>query len=81
MRYYRALLPSVQLAVKVAGIVLVAAILIVFGVRYSTARHVARAAEQRECALKMELIKARNPVIRAYWRPADPCVALAVVGR
>ena len=44
-----------------------------------TTVHAARKAEERVCAAELREVKARNPVVRAYLAPADPCLALRVV--
>ena len=39
----------------------------------------ARDAEQRVCAAEIRALRARNPIVRTYWRPADDCLALSIL--
>ena len=73
----RTLQPEIYLFVCALAV----AAIVAGGLWTVTTVHAARSAEQRVCAAKVEMLKARNPVIRTYWRPADDCLALRVLAK
>jgi hypothetical protein len=79
MRLYRALTDGAQFAVKALAF---AAIVGGFGacsILYATAAHEARTAREMKCRAHLAELTAHNLFVERYVRPADPCLALAVV--
>ena len=74
--YFR---PGVALVFKIVLALLLAAGIFAAGMSWARDRHEARTARLRVCEAELRELRARNPFVDRFVRPADSCIALAVV--
>jgi hypothetical protein len=62
------------------ALLIVAGVGATYGVARVHARLEADALRRELCAERLRSLQARNPFVERYLRPADPCLAWALVG-